>query len=344
MSLAASRARPPADALPAAAGAPVQPTISVRGLSVAFPTLHKGSVPAISDLDLDIMPGEIVGLVGEAGSGKTVLARALLRLVPEPGQITAGSILYQGRDYLALNERQLQAVRGRSISLIAANPRGELNPLRTVGRQIETVVRVHMKVSRVEARRMALDMLKAVQIPDPERRLNAYPHELSGGMAQRIVIAIALICSPQFVVADDATSGLDVTVQAQVLDLLRGLMEQRGSSLLFITRDVGITAHFCDRVAVIYRGEIIEMAGREDFFLRPRHPYTIMLMAAFSHNSMLRKAWTQPSAAAKAATPGAGCTYATRCPRAAPLCATTKPAPAAVAPGHIAACHFPVDR
>jgi oligopeptide/dipeptide ABC transporter ATP-binding protein len=191
---------------------------------------------------------------------------------------------------------------------------------------------------------MALGMLKAVQIPDPQRRLDAYPHELSGGMAQRIVIAIALICSPQFVIADDATSGLDVTVQTQVLELLRALMEQRGSSMLFITRDIGIAAHFCDRVAVIYRGEIIELAERKDFFLRPRHPYTIMLMAAFSHNAAMRAAWTRPSASAALAKPGAGCGYAARCPCARPLCATTKPVETETAPGHFVSCHFPVDR
>ena len=160
-------------------------------------------------------------------------------------------------------------------AMIVPNPRAELNPLLSVGEQIATMARVHLRLPRHEARRMALDMLRAVQIPDPERRMGAFPHEMSGGMAQRIVIAIALICSPKFIVSDDATSGLDVTVQAQVLELLRRLVLDRGSAMLFITRDIGIAAHFCDRVAVMYDGEILELAPREDFFFRPCHPYTV---------------------------------------------------------------------
>ena len=191
---------------------------------------------------------------------------------------------------------------------------------------------------------MALDILRAVQIPDPERRMTAFPHEMSGGMAQRIVIAIALICSPKFIVSDDATSGLDVTVQAQILELLRRLARDRGSAMLFITRDVGITAHFCDRVAVIYSGEIMEFARREDFFFRPSHPYTIMLMAAFSYNQRLRHLWARPEPLAGTSAEDRACPYVMRCPLAQERCRVDRPALRALAPGHYVRCHFPVPR
>jgi oligopeptide/dipeptide ABC transporter ATP-binding protein len=174
--------------------------------------------------------------------------------------------------------------------------------------------------------------------------MTAYPHELSGGMAQRVVIAIGLVCSPRFIISDDATSGLDVTVQAQILDLLRRLARERGSAMLFITRDVGIAAHFCDRVAVIYDGEIMEVAPRESFFLAPRHPYSVMLLAAFSHNPNLRRAWTVQDASRRGIDAGIGCAYADRCPRAEAICRRAKPILGSLAPDHLARCHFPVDR
>ncbi|WP_334174497.1 ABC transporter ATP-binding protein [Pseudoxanthobacter sp.] len=318
--------------------------LDVQNLRVEFPVLGGGTTAAIADFSLRLAPGEIFGVVGEGGAGKTVLARSLLCLPPEPGRIAAGSLRFGGEDLLAMSETRLETVRGRAMSLIAANPRGVLNPLKTVGEQISRMARVHLGLKPGAARAATLDMLRAVQIPDPERRFDAYPHELSGGMAQRIVIAIALVCAPRFIIADDATSGLDVTVQAQVLDLLRRLAHERGSSLLFITRDMGITAHYCDRVAVMYRGEVMEMAPREDFFLRPRHPYTILLMAAFSHNRRLRAAWSAPSPVAAQAVPGRGCSYAARCPRAGAVCLTERPPLAASAGDHAVRCHNPVAR
>ena len=316
--------------------------LDVRGLTVEFPSLSGPPAVAVRDLGLAIGRGEIVGLVGESGAGKTTLARTLLRLPPEPGRIARGEILFEGRDLATLSERALQRMRGRDLSMIVPNPRGELNPLLPVGEQIATMARVHLGLSRRESQRRALDMLRSVQIPDPERRMAAFPHEMSGGMAQRIVIAIALICSPKFIVSDDATSGLDVTVQAQILDLLRRLAAERGSAMLFITRDVGITAHFCDRVAVIFDGEIMEVAAREDFFFRPRHPYTVMLMAAFSHNQRLRQMWSRPETLPGVEAPATACPYVTRCPLAQPRCRDERPALRELAPGHFARCHFPV--
>ena len=321
------------------------PMIAVRGLTVEFPAMSGPPNTAIRDLDLSIGRSEIFGLVGESGAGKTTLARALLRLLPEPGRIAKGEIRFEGRDLVALDEAELQRMRGRDLSMIVPNPRSELNPLLSVGEQIATMARVHLRVPRREARRMALEMLRAVQIPDPERRMAAFPHEMSGGMAQRIVIAIALICSPKFIVSDDATSGLDVTVQAQILELLRRLALDRGSAMLFITRDVGITAHFCDRIAVIYGGEIMELAPREEFFFQPCHPYTVMLMAAFSHNPRLRRMWSRPEILPGTTEPGANaCPYVARCPLAQEHCRAERPALRELAPGHFARCHFPVRR
>ena len=321
-----------------------EPMLEVRGLTVEFAAMSGAAVTAVRDFGLSIQPGEIFGLVGESGAGKTTLARALLRLPPEPGRIAAGEIRLAGRDLMELNETEMQRLRGRELSMIVPNPRAELNPLLTVGEQIAAMARVHLRLPRREARRMALDMLRAVQIPDPERRMGAFPHEMSGGMAQRIVIAIALICSPKFIVSDDATSGLDVTVQAQSLELLRRLVLDRGSAMLFITRDIGITAHFCDRVAVMYDGEIMELAPREDFFFRPHHPYTVMLMAAFSHNQRLRRMWSRPEVLPGTTEHADACRYVARCPLAQGRCSAEHPVLRELAPGHFARCHFPIRR
>jgi oligopeptide/dipeptide ABC transporter ATP-binding protein len=323
---------------------PAAIALAIEGLRVEFPTVSGEPKVAVRDLDLAIRAGEILGLVGESGAGKTTLARSILNLPPSPGRIAAGAVRLGGVDLLRLSERELQRMRGRDLSMVVPNPRGELNPLLTVGEQIANIAKVHLGKDRKAARVMALDMLRAVQIPDPERRMKAYPHELSGGMAQRVVIAIALVCSPRFIVSDDATSGLDVTVQAQILDLLRQLARERQSAMLFITRDAGIAAHFCDRVAVIYAGEIMEIAPRENFFLAPRHPYAVMLLAAFSHNPRLRRAWTLPEARARIVDAAVGCAYADRCPRAEAVCQRVKPPLGELAPGHFARCHFPVQR
>jgi oligopeptide/dipeptide ABC transporter ATP-binding protein len=324
---------------------PATVALEVERLRVEFPTVSGPAKVAVRDLDLTIRTGEILGLVGESGAGKTTLARSVLKLPPPPGRITGGEIRFGGVDLLRLEERELQRIRGRDLSMVVPNPRGELNPLLTIGEQIGNIARVHLGATRRAARAMALEMLRAVQIPDPERRMQAYPHELSGGMAQRVVIGIALVCSPSFVISDDATSGLDVTVQAQILDLLRRLAQERHSAMLFITRDVGITAHFCDRVAVIYAGEIMEIAPREGFFLAPRHPYTLMLLAAFSHNPHLRRGWTVPDSRPRIGVdPAIGCAFASRCPRAEGICREVKPPLAELSPGQFARCHFPVGR
>jgi oligopeptide/dipeptide ABC transporter ATP-binding protein len=316
--------------------------LDVADLWVAFPSYREAPVRALKGVDLQIAPGAMIGLVGESGSGKTTLARAIMGLVPPPGIIERGRVLFAGKDLSRMDEEARRRLLGREIAMVIPNPRAELNPVITVGRQIANVVFHHLGVSRKEAMGVALDMLRAVRIPDPERRLNAYPHELSGGMAQRVVIAIALACSPKLVISDDATSGLDVTVQAQVLDLLRTMVQQKGAATLFITRDVAITAHFCTRIAVIYAGQLVEMADTRAFFARPAHPYSIMLLAAFSHNPALRARWTRGAGETEEAVAD-GCAFAQRCVRRQPRCLTEAPVLRAVASGHLTRCHYPVE-
>ena len=315
--------------------------LDVSNLWVGFPSYGEQTHHALKGVDLRIAPGEMIGLVGESGSGKTTLARAIMGLVPPPGVVEKGRVLFAGRDLTALGDEARRAVLGRELAMVIPNPRAELNPVLPVGRQISNVAFYHLGVSRKEADRIALDMLRAVRIPDPERRFAAYPHELSGGMAQRVVIAIALVCSPRLVISDDATSGLDVTVQSQVLDLLQTMVREKQAATLFITRDIAITAHFCARIAIIYAGEIVEVADTRSFFTRPHHPYSIMLLAAFSHNPALRARWTRTEAAGGVAT--GGCAFAPRCVRRQPRCTQEAPVLRQMAAGHDVRCHFPVD-
>jgi oligopeptide/dipeptide ABC transporter ATP-binding protein len=322
-----------------------EPIVAIEDLHVDYPSFG-GTFAALRGIDLTIQPGEVVALVGESGAGKTTLARAIMRLVAAPGHISKGRVKFAGRDLASLPNEELRALRGRQMAMVVPNPRSELNPLLTIGRQIANVAIAHLGVDRRAAQALALDMLRAVHIPDPSRRLNAYPHEMSGGMAQRVVIAIALVCAPGFIISDDATSGLDVTVQAQVLELLNGLVHERQSSMLFITRDVGIAAHYCDRVAVIYRGQLMEVAAREDFFFNPMHPYSIMLLAAFAYNPRLRQQWAtrDPAAPPADTVTHTGCPYADRCALRRERCLVETPIMREISPGHWVRCHFPVSR
>ena len=335
---------------PVASGRPDQDErdaalVDIRDLSVSYPRYGRSHQTVLHNISLSVASGEILALVGESGSGKTMLARSIMRLVPPPGQIHAGTVVYDGTDLAELDAEALRMLRGRDIAMVVSNPRGELDPLETVGQQIGNVLRFHLSLSDREVKDRVLRLLDDVRIPDPERRYRAYPHELSGGMAQRVVMAIALACSPKFIISDDATSGLDVTVQTQVLELLERLIAERGSSMLFITRDIGIAAHFADRIAVIYSGEIVEVAPRHEFFDNPAHPYTVLLLAAFSHNARLRRYWLKEDAVKDEAQPGeGGCVFRHRCVRAEARCTAETPALRPTSAGHLVRCHFPIER
>lgn len=323
-----------------------KPVLEVKNLTVAYHSYGNQPNIALNDVSLDVQPGEVVGLVGESGSGKTTLARAIMGMVPVPGAIESGTVRFGDTVLTRMPREELRTLRGRDLTMIVPNPRGELNPLVRVGRQVADVARVHLGMKRAEAREAALEMLRSVSIPDPERRFDAYPYELSGGMAQRVVIAMALICSPKFVISDDATSGLDVTVQAQVLELLRRLCRENETSMLYITRDIGVAAHFCDRIGIIYNGHIVEIAPKKALFRDPKHPYSNMLMAAFTQNPKLRRIWNvrEANRFSMERVPVNPCPYARRCVKAETRCVAEGPSMQPLAREHEVRCHFPVER
>jgi oligopeptide/dipeptide ABC transporter ATP-binding protein len=247
--------------------------LDVRGLRTSFHT-RDGVVRAVDGIDLHVDRGEILGLVGESGCGKSVTSMSIMRLIAKPGRIEAGSVVFDGRNLLELRQDEMRAIRGDRISMIFQQPQSSLNPVWDVGRQIGEVLEIHRNMKRKAARERALELLRLVGIPDPQRRLGSYPHEMSGGMAQRVMIAMALACEPELLIADEPTTALDVTIQAQILDLIRELREQTGTAVILITHDLGVVAEMCDRVAVMYAGEIVEQADTVTLFRSPLHPYT----------------------------------------------------------------------
>lgn len=257
----------------------MDPLLQIRNLSTEYATFS-GNVRAIDRVDLDVYPGELIGVVGVAASGKSTLVYSILNLVPPPGKIVSGEVRFQNEDLLTLSEQQLARIRGAHIGLIVPDPRRHLNPLMRVGDQIANVIRAHQAIDKQTARRRARDLIAAVGIPDPEWRLQSYPHELSGGMCQRIAIAMAISNSPRLILADEPTAGLDVTVQIQILDLLRDAAQQQGAAALIVTRDLGIVAHYCQRVAVVHDGRIAEEAPTAEFFAGGAGPYGEALLRA----------------------------------------------------------------
>jgi len=253
--------------------------LSVSHLTTAF-DLPSGPAPAVNDVSFSVRRGETLCLVGESGSGKSVTALSILRLVAPPGRVASGTILFDGRDLMQLDEREMQRIRGAGISLIFQEPMTALNPVFTIGNQIEETLAVHGVARGAEARRRAIELLDAARIPEPERRVRDYPHQLSGGLRQRALIAMALACTPALLIADEPTTALDVTIQAQILDLLRDLQKRFGLALLLITHDLGVVAEMADRVAVMYAGRIVEQATVHELFRSPAHPYTRGLLAS----------------------------------------------------------------
>ena len=256
-----------------------KPLLQVQGLRTSFQT-SGGVVRAVESVDFHVDRGEIVGLVGESGCGKSVTSLSIMGLVGRPGRVEAGEVLFDGTDLLKLKPDEMRRMRGERLSMIFQQPQSSLNPVWDVGRQIGEVLEIHRSMKRGPARQRALEMLRIVGIPDPERRITAFPHEMSGGMAQRVMIAMALACEPELLIADEPTTALDVTIQAQILDLIRKLREETGTAVVLITHDLGVVAETCDRVAVMYAGEIVEQADTATLFRDPRHPYTKGLISS----------------------------------------------------------------
>ena len=259
-----------------------KPLLEVKNLSAVYEK-DETVIDVLNDVNLKILPGDIVGVVGASGSGKSVLAWSIFGLLPKPGRITKGQVIFQDQDLLLLGDEELRRLRGAAISLIIPNPRNDLNPLLTIGTQLINAYRQHNVASKSEATELAINMLSSVGIPSPKERLDAYPHEMSGGMAQRVVIAAALINSPQLVIADEPTFGLDVTIQMQILDLIKKLAADTNLSMLLITRDLGIVAQYCQRVAILQSGQIVEFSDVDEFFENPKHPRSKELITAATY-------------------------------------------------------------
>ena len=266
-----------------------RPLLEVKGLHTSFRT-RDGLVRAVDGIDFHVDRGEIMGLVGESGCGKSVTSLSIMQLVSKPGRIEAGEILFDGHDLLKLRPDEMRKIRGERISMIFQQPTSSLNPVWDVGRQIAEVLELHRGMKHGPARRRAAELLRMVGISDPERRLKNFPHEMSGGMAQRVMIAMALACEPELLIADEPTTALDVTIQAQILDLIRNLRRETGTAVILITHDLGVVAEMCDRVAVMYAGEIVEHADVLELFAKPRHPYTRGLIGSIPILGRLREA------------------------------------------------------
>jgi oligopeptide/dipeptide ABC transporter ATP-binding protein len=301
------------------------PLLSLSDVSVSFRT-ESGPREVLSKIALDIAPGEILGLVGESGSGKSVTALAIMRLLGEMGRVTEGSIRLADVELATASASEMRALRGQRLAMIFQEPMTSLNPLFTIGFQIEEVLRAHLGLTGKEARARGVKLLEEVGIPSAATRYDAYPHLLSGGMRQRAMIAMAMACEPLLLIADEPTTALDVTIQAQVLALMKRLRRQHGSAILLITHDMGVIARMADRVAVMYAGEIVEVASARDLFDRPAHPYTKLLLAAML--TVKRKEARLPVIPGQMPTPGeapSGCRFRTRCPAAISLCAERAP-------------------
>ena len=317
------------------------PLLQVEDLRVWFGT-RTGDVRAVAGVDLTIRRGEIVGLVGESGSGKSVTARSIMRLVPmPPGRVVSGRILFDGDDLLELPEREMESLRGGRISMIFQDPMTFLNPLYTAGDQVAEAIRQHQRLGKSAAREETLRLFRQVGIPSPEARLNAYPHQLSGGLRQRVMIAMALSSRPELLIADEPTTALDVTIQAQILALLRELQQESGMSILLITHDLGVVAEMCDRVAVMYAGRVVEDTEIETLFENPQHPYTLGLMGAAPRPDVPDQAPVPiPGSPPDMAHPPSGCPFHPRCRFAEDICRVDYPPLRQTEPGHWAACHF----
>lgn len=319
--------------------------LEIRNLETQFMT-DRGLIRSVDGVSLHVDAGETLGIVGESGCGKSVTSLSIMRLVPSPpGHIAGGEILFRGQDLLALSEEDMRRVRGNSIAMIYQEPMTSLNPVLTVGRQIAEVASLHQGLGRQEAMDRAVDMLRLVGIPLPEQRAAAYPHQLSGGMRQRVMIAMALCCTPQLLVADEPTTALDVTVQAQILDLLRRLKREFGMAIMLITHDLGVVAEMCERVVVMYAGRVVEEADVFSLFARPLHPYTEGLLASIPRLDDERETLHAiPGVVPDPLARPSGCRFATRCAYVMDRCRREDPPLETFGPGLKAACFLAAER
>ncbi len=319
---------------------PTRPILSVSGLETRFHT-RKGSVHAVNGVSFSLAPGELLGVVGESGSGKSVTMMSLLRLLPTPpADIMAGRVDFEGQDLLSLTEDDLRKLRGSKIGFVFQDPMTSLNPVFTVGHQIMEPLREHLKLDKRAAQKRAQELLELVGIPDAERRLRDYPHQFSGGMRQRVMIAIALACDPKVLIADEPTTALDVTIQAQILELMKDLRQRLGMAVIWITHDLGVIAGIADRVLVMYGGQVVEQAPVKDLFRTPKHPYTRALLSTVPRINggrahRLEVIAGQPPILKSAPV---ACSFRDRCPSATALCAGTNPPLTDHGKGHFVAC------
>jgi len=318
--------------------------LEIENLQTHFRT-PDGVNRAVDGVSFSVEPGETVAIVGESGCGKTVTASSILRLIPEPPGKIGGSIRFEGVDLLKLDERAMRDIRGNQISMIFQEPMTSLNPVLTVGRQIRETLRLHQDLGRRAAEGRAVEILRLVGIAEPQRRVREYPHQLSGGMRQRVMIAIALACNPKLLIADEPTTALDVTIQAQILDLMSDLKQRVGAAIILITHDLGVVAEIAERVLVMYAGRKVEEAPVGELFRSPRHPYTQGLLGALpklgsSLDGRATRLAEIPGVVPNLKQRIAGCVFASRCALASEVCRRIPPALELKAPGHLAACHF----
>jgi oligopeptide/dipeptide ABC transporter ATP-binding protein len=317
--------------------------LSVDALQVQFWT-QRGTVYAVNGVSFEVAPGETLGIVGESGCGKSVTSLAILGLLPRAGRVTSGSAVFDGRDLIGLSEGELRKIRGGDIGMIFQDPMTSLNPVLTIGRQIREALEWHFGISRKEAQARAVGLLEQVGIPEARRRVEDYPHQFSGGMRQRAMIAMALACEPKLLIADEPTTALDVTIQAQILDLLRTLVAERDTALIMITHDLGVVAGMCERVNVMYGGMVMETGAAEAVFRSPRHPYTLGLLQSVPRLDTPRGRKLQPieGAPRDMLSPPAACPFAPRCAYEVDRSRHEVPPLIEVAPGHRVACFNPV--
>jgi oligopeptide/dipeptide ABC transporter ATP-binding protein len=317
----------------------VQPLLEVKDLRTSFFT-DAGEVRAVDGVSFAVEPGKLMGLVGESGSGKTASVLSIMRLLPERARVIGGAVLFEGRDLLPLSEPEMRAVRGARIAMIFQEPMTSLNPVFTIGSQIGEAVRLHQHTARRETLERTIEALRLVGIADPERRVNDYPHQLSGGMRQRVMIAMALACEPKLLIADEPTTALDVTIQAQILDLIRELQMRLKLAVILVTHDLGVVAQYADDVTILYAARVMEQAASSELFRNPLNPYTRGLLESIPgadghrHPRLRAIAGTIPSALH----PPSGCRFHPRCPMAVDECARVDPPLVAKAPQHLVAC------